>query len=72
MQTTYKVIEIDANDKTTVLRSGVTRANALEILARLRATYGKWQPELRYVMYRDARKPLGQSDKPEHQATVLP
>jgi hypothetical protein len=48
---TYHVIEFDANDKATVLRSGLARKEARETLERLRNSYG--QHGLRFVMYHD-------------------
>jgi hypothetical protein len=48
---TYKVIEIDANDKPMILRTGLTRRNALTVLQSLRNAFG--QAGLRYVMYRE-------------------
>jgi hypothetical protein len=49
---TYKVIELDANDKELVLRSGISRAEAIAMLGRLRNTY-KDILGIRYVMYHD-------------------
>ena len=46
----YKVVELDANDKSLVLRDGISRAEAKAMLARLRSTYGQFN--LRYIMLR--------------------
>ena len=48
----YKVVELDANDKSLVLRDGISRAEAKAMLARLRSTYGPFN--LRYIMVRCA------------------
>jgi len=48
----YKVVELDANDKSLVLRDGISRAEAKAMLARLRSTYGQFN--LRYIMVRCA------------------
>ena len=64
----YKVVEIDANDKTLILRNNLTQGEARAILAKLRNAYGEFG--LRYVMYREP-KVLGCSDKPDHYAPVL-
>lgn len=47
----YELIEIDAGDKTTVLRTGLTRADARERLDKLRAAYGG--SGLRYIIRRE-------------------
>jgi hypothetical protein len=52
---TYRVIEIDAGDKTRELSSGLSRKEALEKLKRLRETYG--HHGLRFVMYHDRENP---------------
>lgn len=48
---TYHIVEIYAGDKEMVLSSGLSRAEAIATLGRLRDTYGKHG--LRYVMYHD-------------------
>jgi len=48
----YKVVELDANDKSLVLRDGISRAEAKAMLARLRSAYGQFN--LRYIMVRCA------------------
>ena len=48
----YEVIEFDANDKSLVLRSGLTKGEARALLAKLRATYADLN--LRFIMRRIA------------------
>lgn len=52
---TYRIVEFDANDVPHVLRAGLTRADARERLARLRAAYAEYS--LRYIMKRDEPEP---------------
>jgi len=48
---TYHIVEIDVLDRETILRSGLSRSEAREKLARLREAFGK--DGVRYVMYHD-------------------
>ena len=48
---TYHIVEIDALDRESILRSGLSRREAREKLASLRETFGK--DGLRFVMYHD-------------------
>jgi hypothetical protein len=49
---TYKVVQIDKHDNTLVLRSGISRGEALAMVARLRNTYNDILGN-RFVMYHD-------------------
>jgi hypothetical protein len=54
---TYRIVEIDANDVPHVLRTGLSRADALAKLRMLRNEYMRENSCLRYVMYRDKPEP---------------
>lgn len=54
---TYKIVEFDANDVPTVMKTGLTRNAAREFLKDAREMAKQDRSSFRYIMARDRREP---------------